>query len=233
MHKSFIFLAFVVVLCFISSCQQNPEPEAFAPVEEETDLREVFLQAKSETPALAPYIDQAESEWNRLNAKGSKQALTLLAGKIKDMTLTNDIIWILRGPVIVSAGHTLTIEPGTVIKAFPGQGARASFLMVEPGAKIHAAGTFEQPIVFTTMADRGFQEERFISSIPPGVSGLWGGVILMGRAPVNSAEGKLDVEGIIRNGSIPTQYGGDDPHDDSGIMQYVSIRFSGTEVATA
>lgn len=233
MHRIIFHSAIVFLVCFFSSCQDNPQEDAFAPIEDESDFQDIFQQAKSETPALAPFIDQAASEWDRLQSKSSKQGIHLLAGKIGDMLLTNDKIWILRGPVLVASGHRLTIEPGTVIKAFPGQGARSSYLMVEPGAKIIAQGTLEQPIVFTSMADRGYQEDKFVSSIPPGVSGLWGGIIIMGNAPVNSSSGQLNVEGVLQNGSVPTRYGGNDPHDDSGILQYVSIRYSGTEVATS
>ena len=54
-----------------------------------------------------------------------------LSGQITaDQTLTSDQIWTLSGRVVVTSGTTLTIEPGTIIKAMPGSGASASTLII-------------------------------------------------------------------------------------------------------
>ena len=59
--------------------------------------------------------------------------------------------------------------------------------------------------------------------------GLWGGVIILGRASLNSEPGETPIEGI------PTTeprgiYGGDDDGDNSGVFRYVSIRHGGTDI---
>ena len=63
--------------------------------------------------------------------------------------------------VFVEEGETLTIEPGTVIKGKPGQGADASALIVARGAKIFAEGTADAPIIFTAEEDNVNDPEDF------------------------------------------------------------------------
>jgi len=59
--------------------------------------------------------------------------------------------------------------------------------------------------------------------------GLWGGLIILGNAPVNLREGEARVEGIpvFESRGI---FGGGDEDDDSGILRYVSIRHGGTNI---
>ena len=58
--------------------------------------------------------------------------------------------------VFVEPGVTLTIEAGTVIKAYQGNGSDAAPALIVPiGAKIIAQGTADEPIVFTSILDNG------------------------------------------------------------------------------
>jgi hypothetical protein len=67
---------------------------------------------------------------------------------------------------------------------------------------------------------------------------LWGGVVLLGNAPTNNAEkagegyGIALVEGLTVPGFPPENaaYGGVQPHDNSGLLRYVSIRHAGDEL---
>lgn len=142
-----------------------------------------------------------------------------------EVVWTSDHVYVLNGFVFVDTLATLTIEPGTVIKGKPGQGENASALIVTRGAKIFANGTPTQPIIFTAEAD----DVNDPTDLPLDARGLWGGVILLGRARLNSTPGVTAIEGI------PTTeprglYGGDDDEDSSGIMRYVSIRHGGTDI---
>jgi hypothetical protein len=128
-----------------------------------------------------------------------------------DLTLTADKEYTLKGIVHVRAGATLTIEPGTTIK---GDKATLGTLVVNPGAKIVAEGTADKPIVFTSRAEPGDR-----------AAGDWGGVILLGKAPINVPGGKANVEGI--EATKDTEYGGDDAEDSSGVLKYVRIEFGG------
>jgi len=148
-----------------------------------------------------------------------------LSGDITaDRTLTKDKNYLLKGRVNVKPGVTLTIEAGTVIK---GDNATKAILLVEAGAKMQAVGTADEPIVFTSQARDG--EKR---------PGDWGGVILLGRAPVNVRDAggnpiQASVEGILEKGKTGgTLYGGGDPDDDSGTLRYVRIEYSGIVIST-
>ncbi len=140
---------------------------------------------------------------------------------------TADNVYHLDGRVFVDDGSALHIEAGTVIKGLPGQGEAASALIVARGGKIYAEGTADRPIIFTAESDD--------ISNPVDVSydtkGLWGGVILLGKAGINRPEGEYNIEGI------PTTeprglYGGSDDADNSGVLRYVSIRHGGVEIGS-
>lgn len=154
-----------------------------------------------------------------------------LSGQItSDMTLTADTVWELDGRVTVTNGATLTIEPGTVIKAFAGQNASASALIIARGAQIQANGTAAQPIIMTSTAD-GIQPGETVGTLDENARGLWGGLIVLGNAPI-SEDGDVtatQIEGIPADDTNGL-YGGDDPADNSGSIQYVSIRHGGTNI---
>ena len=138
---------------------------------------------------------------------------------------TADNEYVLNGLVFVSEGSSLTIQAGTVIKGKPGQGENASALVVARGGKIFAEGTADKPIIFTAEAD----DVSNPNDLPLDARGLWGGVIILGKASLNSQPGETPIEGI------PTTeprgiYGGDDDGDNSGVFRYASIRHGGTDI---
>lgn len=141
------------------------------------------------------------------------------------VTWTKDKQYLLEGMVFVNDGQVLTIEAGTVIRANTGQGENASALIVSRGGKIIAEGTSVEPIIFTCEGD------DLEGSVPLMSKGLWGGVIILGRAPVNTESGEGHIEGI----SIAEPrgiYGGSIIDDNSGILKYISIRHGGTNIGS-
>lgn len=126
-------------------------------------------------------------------------------------TLKQDTCYSLKGINHVKAGATLTIEKGTVIK---GDKASLGTLVIDPGAKIMAEGSAVNPIVFTSALPKGQR-----------AAGDWGGVILLGKAPINVTGAHANIEGIPI--TPETTYGGTDPNDSSGKLKYVRIEFSG------
>ena len=136
----------------------------------------------------------------------------------------NEINWVktntyvLDGFVFVNEGQTLNIEPGTVIQGKPGEGANASALIVARGAVIKAEGTAAEPIIFTYEGDNG--------GIAPDLRGQWGGLIILGKAELNSAQNQTAIEGIPEEPRA--LYGGSINGDNSGKLRYVSIRHGGT-----
>src|SRR5690606_28021853 len=70
-----------------------------------------------------------------------------------DMTLTPDKNYEISQKFVVANGHTVTIEPGTIIKGREGTGSVASAMIVARGGKVIAEGTPDKPIVFTSVLD--------------------------------------------------------------------------------
>jgi|GEM_PF-2605826 len=95
----------------------------------------------------------------------------------KNQRWTRDRVYILANNVIVPNNITLTIEPGTLIRAeYPtvgqGVGAEAALTPADPGAivvarggKLIAAGTVDAPIIFTSMDDPNVPGG--VDTIPP------------------------------------------------------------------
>ncbi|MCB0477121.1 MAG: hypothetical protein KDC84_03100 [Crocinitomicaceae bacterium] len=142
----------------------------------------------------------------------------------------------IKGKVTVVDGVTLTIMPGTVIKAHPGTGASATVLLVARGGKLMADGTASLPIIFTALSDNitsvNVAAGNYASpNLSPTNSGLWGGLVICGKAEGSFAAGTEEqVEGIPT--SDPNGlYGGSDNTDNSGSITYVSVRHSGIELS--
>jgi trimeric autotransporter adhesin len=149
-------------------------------------------------------------------------------GQPYNMTANNT--YILDGFVFVEDGSVLNIQAGTIIKgkAVPTTGDNASALIISQGGKIHAAGTPNKPIIFTAEADN--VSDPFDLTYED--RGLWGGVILLGKASVNTTSGTGQIEGIPSTEPRGLYGGGATPddNDNSGVMRYVSIRHGGAEI---
>ena len=75
---------------------------------------------------------------------------SILSGDIGGMTLSPDDEWLVMDSVWVENGDTLTILPGTIIKFTPGIDA---YMLIKRGGYIHAQGTEDDPILFTSASD--------------------------------------------------------------------------------
>lgn len=140
----------------------------------------------------------------------------------------------LQGRITVLDGITLTIEPGVIIKGQAGSGVNASCLLISRGAKLVAEGTVDLPIIFTSIADNITIEDiragRYSSpNLTYNNQGLWGGLIILGKAPISASLSEIQIEGIPTT-DMNGLYGGNDSLDNSGILRYVSIRHGGTNI---
>jgi hypothetical protein len=131
-----------------------------------------------------------------------------------------DTAYEMAGKVVVKEGVTLFIEAGTVVKARDGQGSLSTALIIAQGGKIQATGTTEAPIVFTSIYDNG-------TNLDETDMGLWGGIVVLGYAPISADAATALVEGLPANEPFAV-YGGNNIHDNSGVLKYVSIRHAGT-----
>jgi hypothetical protein len=137
---------------------------------------------------------------------------------------TADKIYTIKGFVYVQSGVTLTIEKGTLIKGGakeddPSGQQQGGTLIISQGAKIMAAGTAEQPIVFTSSKEQGKRNY-----------GDWGGLVLIGKAPHNQVAGKGPEGGISIQGGLGAH---NIANDNSGVLQYVRIEFGGIALSNA
>ena len=150
----------------------------------------------------------------------------------QDVTWSSDTTYELATRVSVTNGATLTIEPGTVIKGQEGQQANAKALVIADDGKINAVGTPDKPIIFTAKADNVSSGEIASPNTDPTQSGLWGGVIVLGKAPISAEtneDGQRSIEGIPTDD--PTSFfGGSNPAHSSGTLKYISIRHGGTNI---
>ncbi|NBB85304.1 MAG: hypothetical protein GVY12_03660 [Bacteroidetes bacterium] len=158
--------------------------------------------------------------------------------EVTEVTWTNDFIYKLDNFVFVLEGQTLNIEAGTIVKGLPGSGENAAALIVARGAQIFADGNpgsdnpdDADPIIFTADADPvepGMDPSEDVG-LGRDVRGLWGGVILLGNAGLNSQPGETNIEGVP--GDERTLYGGDNDNDNTGVFRFISIRHTGSQLA--
>ena len=134
----------------------------------------------------------------------------------QDITLTNNTIWVLSGGVFIGDkdatdnDNTLTIEAGTRVIGSGG----VDVLTISRGAKIVALGQPYAPIVMSG--------PKTVSE--GAAAGDWGGLVINGFAPLNTCSTPPCT--AVGEGNTGT-YGGDDPHDSSGVLRYVRVQFAG------
>jgi hypothetical protein len=138
-------------------------------------------------------------------------------------------IYILEGRITVVSGVTLTIQPGVIVKGREGSESNATALMIARGGKIMAEGTADSPIIFTSVSDNIIPGEIASPNLAPTMNGLWGGLLILGRAPISAEAEAMQIEGIPAS-DLNGLYGGTDPADNSGILRYVSIRHGGANI---
>ncbi len=125
-----------------------------------------------------------------------------------DVVLEANQCYIINGPVIMAEGSSLIINEGVTIYA-EAEGADV-YVAISQGAKIFANGTATNPIVFTSNA-----------AAP--AAGDWGGLIVLGKAPINSVTGNATSTSEIA--SLP--FGGTEDADNSGVIRYVRVEYGG------
>ena len=125
----------------------------------------------------------------------------------------------------------LTIEPGVTIFGESGN----DYLVVMRGSDIHAVGTSSAPIIMTGRQDI-LGEADIVNT-----RGLWGGLVILGQAPINKCSftnaGTSTIAGTRIDpcekeveGSAGDTMGGEISNDSSGTLKYVRVQYAGYEV---
>jgi len=163
----------------------------------------------------------------KISAVGSFDNVCEVTGTlIADATFTSDALWVLSGRVAVgndrADSSVLTIESGTTVIGRSGD----DFLVVRRDSSIQANGNLSAPITMTSIQDITGEETTI---------GQWGGLVLLGNAPSNLCDANGDNvadAAELANCSISAEgdaglYGGDNPNDNSGSLEYVIIKQAG------
>ncbi|WP_273054849.1 MULTISPECIES: hypothetical protein [Hyphomonas] len=140
-----------------------------------------------------------------------------------------------EGNIAGSQPAVMTIEPGVTIFGESG----SDYLVVNRGSQLVADGTASQPIIFTSANDLERQADTDPSNDLGGDAiSEWGGLVLLGQAPINrckdaatpaTAQCENIVEGVTNPEAV---YGGADTTDNSGVLDYVQVRFAGFAINT-
>lgn len=125
-------------------------------------------------------------------------------------------------PCLNTSSVTLTVQPGVIIFAKTG----TSWLAVNRHNRINAVGEANRPIVFTS-------RDNVLGLSGDDSQGQWGGVVLLGRAPITdcaasgATPGTEQCERQTEGAVDPALFGGATAADNSGTLRYVQIRYSG------
>ncbi len=147
------------------------------------------------------------------NNGGTPTAQNLSGNLTTNLTLQSGLDYTLTGALFVKSGAILTIEPGVIVKALAG--GTDVYILVERGGKIIADGTAVNPIKFTSSASRP-------------KPGDWGGIIINGKAPISRQSGSQSNAATEVNNTI--LFGGDNASDNSGVMNYVILEYTGARI---
>ena len=147
-------------------------------------------------------IDPVEGELDPANFQGE---IT------EDVTLDPDETYHLTGVLSIEDGATLTIPAGThIIANSDGEdnAPTSVYIVVQKGGMIDIQGTASNPVVMNSDS---------------GEPGSWGGIVIAGNAVSTAGtNAEAEVDNII--------YGGNDPADDSGSINYLILADAGAQI---
>lgn len=154
---------------------------------------------------------------------------------------TDGIMYSLNGRTDVGTDVTLggtaavlNVSPGVTVFAQ----SRETSIIVNRGSQLNANGSEALPIIFTAEANLTGQIALTGGGTQPlteASDNLWGGIILNGRAPVSdcvspspdTTGGSAGCWRKAEGTSTDVLFGGNLPQDNSGILRYVQVNFTG------
>ena len=134
---------------------------------------------------------------------------TLESGK--EAILDPSKTYFLTGSFIVKDGAKLTIPAGTVIKATENTDGVVRYIAVSQGGQIFVNGTATNPVKMTS------------AKATPAKSD-WGGLVICGKAPINTS---ATAGGTASAEVSELTYGGSNATDNSGVLKYLVIEYTG------
>lgn len=210
-------VVFAAAALFFGCEQPTKEVIKEVPTEDLTQWKTVAFGPDGVSPAVQ----------TRTTAAGVKEGL-LKGNLVSNYTLTEDRKWYMTGTFRVGDNNNtkgeatdavLTVEAGVTVLGLD-DGVDAPILVITRGSKIMAEGTAAKPIVFTSGKAEGSRK-----------AGDTGGISIHGFAKINegynvdATKVKLEAESELGTGL----FGGNDDADNSGVLKYVRIEFSGKQ----
>jgi hypothetical protein len=171
-------------------------------------LANVIIDGEVGNPDLnytvPPTVDINDFAWVQASVDPQEE---LLQGTLSGTrTLDPAVNYLLNSSYIVQDGGKLIIPAGTKITAR--DGGTSVYLAVLQGGQIEINGTDDNPVVMST------EDET---------PGGWGGLVICGKAPTTEGVGAIaEIGGFV--------YGGNDPADDSGNVNYLVILGTGAQI---
>lgn len=129
----------------------------------------------------------------------------------KEATLDPSKVYYLTGKFIVESGAKLTIPAGTVIKATENTDSAVRYIAVSQGAQIFINGTATNPVIMTSAKANPAKSD-------------WGGLVICGKAPINTS---ATAGGTASAEVSDLTYGGSNVNDNSGVIKYLRIEYTG------
>ena len=167
-----------------------------------------------------------------------KPEIDVTANITTSTTWTADNVYNLTQQIYVLPGATLTIEAGTLVASDTNVGGS---LAVSRGAQIFILGENGAPVIMTSKADvatwSGNCDAR--TGVWREAANEWGNLTVMGDAyisenaiasntPDPNAGNFANMEGLVPPpGQTWAQYGGGNDDDDSGVINFLSLRYGG------
>ncbi len=189
----------------------------------------------------AAYRGAFDADNNWLTGWSAADAFGFLVKPVVEVSgdITTDVVWTagntynLVDQVVVRPGASLCIEAGTVVASDAGS------LAVARGAQIFVEGTAAKPVVMTSLEDQATWTNGDPSTgLYRQAANEWGNLTIMGSGYISenatpgntatpSAANVAEMEGLVDDGTGFTLYGGGDDNDDSGSINYLSLRYGG------
>lgn len=146
-----------------------------------------------------------------------KGICTLSGTYTEDLHLTNNFDYVVSGAVRIGEDNKydvkLIIDPGVTTYGQSGN----DLIWIDRGAQIWANGTADRPITMTSAND---------ADATATTRGEWGGLVINGNAPINGcSEGTTLCEAAGEGNT--GMFGGNDPHDSSGSLTYLRVKYAG------
>ncbi|MDC7684188.1 hypothetical protein PQU92_12930 [Asticcacaulis sp. BYS171W] len=132
-----------------------------------------------------------------------------------------------NAPIAGAAKGVLTIEPGVTVFGSAG----LDYIAVQRGSQIFAEGTAANPIIFTS-------RNNVTGASTANSIGEWGGLVILGRAPTNTCPTDAVPATLNAFKDCTTNFeavaglnfGGNNLADNSGVLKYVQVRYTGYQV---